>query len=791
MSHPLAALALLTASALALPAAAQIPEAAGDTRRSYALPAGPLGPVLNQIVSGTGLALSLPADLVQGRLSPGVNGQGLSPTEALQRALAGTGLQLVPTASGALSLQLQPASSAPVSGTTLRTVEVRSSAPVATSEGQGSYTAQFVSIGKGLATLRETPQSISVVTRDKLDDQNAVSLGDAMHYVTGIRVFSTSTGVVNLRSRGFRLNNYLLDGMPLRGGQGMWGSALMDMALYDRIEVWRGPAGLLEGAGEPSGTINLARKRALATPRTQVAAMVGSWDHYRSELDTTRALNADGSLRARLVAVEDRRHSFVDAVMQDNRTLYGTLEYDFSPRTTLSLGHTWQRGRSVAFAGLPLIAGGASPDFPRSTFVGSRHGLKRDSGHSSFVELAHRTDQGGVWRTTANEYSTRNTLDRFISNSLVNAQTREVDVEGAWQKSVQINRGFDSYWTQPFQWGGRTQEFTVGANVQEFRGGQIQQRYRIWRQNIDQPDHDLVLPASPLGAVPEPRTREYGSYASLRLRPRDGLTLLAAARMAWWDSSNPAAPQDSQSVNGRFVPNLGIVADLDAHWSAYASYNRIFSPQTERSVDGAYLAPRTGEQFEIGLKGEFFDQALTSQFALFRINDQGRAIDDPANRDYSVAAGQVRSQGLEMELSGKLTPRWSLTAGYAYTQTLHRDDVGQPRGQAFDSTFPRHQFSVWTRYELPADWLAGAYVGGGVRAASRTHADYGGVRWQQGGLAVFALQAGYSWRPGWSLSLTVNNLFDKRYFERFAGGSARQTYYGDPANATLTLRAQF
>ena len=92
---------------------------------------------------------------------------------------------------------------------------------------------------------------------------------------------------------------------------------------------------------------------------------------------------------------------------------------------------------------------------------------------------------------------------------------------------------------------------------------------------------------------------------------------------------------------------------------------------------------------------------------------------------------------------------------------------------------------------MPAALLRGAFVGGGVRSSSKTYADYSGSRWTQGGFSVFALQAGYSWAPGWSASLTLNNVFDKKYFERFAGGSARQTYYGEPANATLTVRAQF
>lgn len=761
---------------------------AETARPAYAIPAGPLGPVINQIVNGSGLSLAAPAAMVEGRHSAGVS-QAATPLAALREALQGSGLELVTLPSGALSLAPAVSGSHPVSQ--LEAVVVQGQHHDAGSEGTGEYAARAVSIGKEVLTLREIPQSVSVVTRAQLDDQNATSLGDAMAYVTGVRVFTTSTGVVNLRSRGFRLNNYLLDGMPLRGGQGMWGSALMDMALYDRVEVWRGPAALLEGAGEPSGTINLARKRAYADTAISGAAMAGSWDRYRGEVDLTSGLNADGSLRGRIVAVHDQRRSFVDEVRQESQTVYGTLEYDFTPATTLSIGMTQQRGNSVAFAGLPLIAGGQAPDYPRSTFLGSRHGVKDDHGYSAFAELEHRFENGGRWRTTVNQYKTRNTMDRFISNSMVDPVTRQVDIEGAWQKSVQINRGVDSYVTLPFEAWGRQHSFTAGANLQEFKGGQIQQRYRIWRQDVDAPDHDLRLPDGNLGDPPEPVTREYGGYASVRLHPMERLTVLAGGRLAWWESRDPQQPANNQDVRARFVPNVGAIYELNDALSAYASYNRIFSPQTDRAVGDTFLGPRTGAQMELGIKGEFADQRVTTHLAIFRIDDKGRAVDDPDNEDYSIAAGRVRSQGVEAEISGRVLPRLDITAGYAYTSTKHRDGLPGTVGQSFDTTYPRHQFSLWTRYRFADALVRGAFVGLGMRTVSGTYADYGGVRWRQGGYSVFALQAGYAWSPNTSATLTVNNLFDKRYFERYAGGSARQTYYGEPTNVMLTLRGRF
>lgn len=773
---------VLPAVALFLPCAALA--AAGSP---YRIPAGPLGPVVNQIITGSGLALAAPAALLEGRHSPGV-AQADTPEQALEHALRGTGLQVIMLPGDALGLQLVPAPPADVAQ--LDDIVVRGSLGQPASEATGEYAATAVSLGKEVVSLREIPQSVSVLTRAQLDDRAATSLGDAMNYVTGIRVLATSTGVVNLRSRGFRLNNYLLDGMPLRGGQGMWGSALMDMALYDRVEVWRGPAALLEGAGEPSGTLNLARKRADATRAFRGAALVGSWDRYRLEADMTGALNADGSLRGRIVAVHDQSRSFVDAVFQRAQTLYATLEYDFSPNTTLSAGLTRQRGRSVVFAGLPLVAGGAAPDVARSTFLGSRHGIKHDRGHSAFVELEHHLANGGRWRTHINQYVTRNQLDRFIANSMIDPITRAFEIEGAWQKSTQINRGLDTFVTLPFEAAGRSHTLTAGANAQIFKGGQIQQRHGTWRQNVDAPEHDLRLPWRDIGEPPEPVTREYGGYASVRLRPSDRLTLLAGGRLAWWESRDPDRRGNDQTVRARFVPNAGVLVDLDARWTAYASYNRIFSPQTERTAEQHFLSPRTGTQVEIGLKGELARGRVNTHLALFRIDDRGRAIDDPDHVDASIAAGRVRSQGVEAEITGRLHPRWDLTAGYAYTVTRHRD-LAPGVDATFDSTFPRHQFSLWSRWRVSGDEHRGAFLGIGARTASGTYADFGGVRWRQGGHTVVALQAGYAWGEALSATLTLDNAFDKHYFARFAGGAARQTYYGEPRRVTLALRSRF
>lgn len=780
----------LAASMLATPVLAQsIPPGQSDALHVYALPAGPLADTLNRISLSSGRVISVDPALVAGRQAGAVQGT-FDAEEAVRRALAGTDLESVTTPSRAITVRPAPA---PVRGASqLAPVMVAATLvdPTVT-EGTRSYTARAVSMGKSTHSLRETPQSITVLTRQRMDDQNVTTLGQAMDYVTGVKASPTGTGIVNIESRGFLINEYLVDGLPFKGGQGMWGNALMDLGIYDRVEVWRGPTGLLEGAAEPSGTINLVRKRALAEPGFKGAVSVGTWDRYRAEIDGTGALTEDGRLRARGVVIEDRAGSHLHRVYSDRRTVYGTLEYDFTPSTTLSVGGTWQEGGSLVFVGLPQYADGRNIDVPRSTYLGSKDANKDDNALSYFAELEHRLADGGKFRLNASHSVRRTWLNRYMTHSYIDPVTNDVTIRAARQRSRQENKGVDAFLTLPVEAWGLRHEITAGANYQEYQGGQVQAPFVSFRQNIDRPDLGVAPTLFEPGELPRTQVTQYGVYAQARVKPVEPVTVLLGGRYAWWDTRDPDAPDSDQRIKAEFVPYAGLVVDLDAHHSAYASYSRIFSPQTEQSVGGGFLAPRVGRQVELGIKGEYLDQRLNTHLAVFRIDDVNRAIADPDNEDFSLAAGKVRSQGVEAEVSGRLTPQWELSAGYAYTSTRYREGADNEVGLPYNSAYPRHNFSLWTKYRFADGVLDRVSVGGGLRWLSEQYVQRGDVRWTQPAYTLVDLQLGYALRPDMDLTLTVTNLFDKRYFKKISGHEFRQTYYGEPRGAMLTLRGAF
>jgi outer membrane receptor for ferric coprogen and ferric-rhodotorulic acid len=256
--------------------------------------------------------------------------------------------------------------------------------------------------------------------------------------------------------------------------------------------------------------------------------------------------------------------------------------------------------------------------------------------------------------------------------------------------------------------------------------------------------------------------------------------------VAWFEYQNLLDRTADRSENGKLVPYAGAVYDLGPEWSVYGSYSSIFNPQSDQDRRGNFLKPRQGHQLEIGVKGEHFDKRLASSVALYRIEDSNRAMTDPDLPDASIAAGKVRSQGIEAELTGRITPQWNLTAGYGYNTTRQITAGPDQQGKPFTTVFPRHIFSLWSEHRF----ASGLSLAGGVRVRSGIYTDDAGVRWGAGGVAVFSAQAGYQITPQLRATLTLNNLLDRKYIDR-PDGWTRQSYYGEPRSLMASLSYKY
>lgn len=788
------------ASAHVLPASAQAATVAAPTRLSttlvFDIGAGPLSATLNAIAAQSGLVASVDPAMVEGKRAPRVNGR-LMVSEALRQALAGSGLELAMTGSGAISVRAVSPTATPTAApnaatASLPTVVVTAEHTGATTEHSGEYAARAVTIGKTEQNLREIPQSISVVTRQQMDDQRLTSLHQVLEATNGATIIKNddSTERSEVYYRGFRLDSLKVDGVSVSSNVEL---TTFDTAIYDRVEILRGPAGVLQGAGEPSGTVNLVRKRAPGSFSASAEATLGAWHRQRAELDIGGPLVASGAIRGRIVALSDQADAYVDLVNSKRGLLYGTLDMDLAPRTTLTLGATHQAGESRDSRGLPAYADGRLLQVPRSTFIGPDWAHNDTRSNDVFASLDHTFDSGASFNLSSNYLDRSRDSKLAFADGAVNPANGNTRLLPQHRLDAETNLNVDASLNLPFKVGGLDQSVLVGADFRDSASEGTRARAGRIVQNVFDPRHDLPEPDFNFNLFDRVETRQQGVYGQARLKPVAWGTLVLGGRATWWDSQTTDRQSGTQTassrVDGKFTPNAGVIVDLSSQLSAYASAASIFVPQSGLTVARDSLPARTGRQVELGLKGETPDGRLNGRVALFQIRDKNRAVADASDDSFFVATGQVKSRGFEAEVSGAITRAWQVIAGYTWLASAYEEDPSLTN-RTFQTRSPRHSFRLWTRYTLQSEALRGLDVGGGLRAASRVYSLDGGQRLDAPGYGVLDLRLGYRFNRNLSGSLSVTNVLDKNYYQTVSY-LTRQNYYGDPRAVSVSLRAQW
>ena len=287
-------------------------------------------------------------------------------------------------------------------------------------------------------------------------------------------------------------------------------------------------------------------------------------------------------------------------------------------------------------------------------------------------------------------------------------------------------------------------------------------------------------------------TRQSAGYITSRFSLADDLTLMLGTRVNNYEVSGTSQVKDT----GKVVPYAGVVYDLDENLSAYASYTEIYLPQDDyRDRTNKPLEPDEGKNYELGLKGEFFDGRLNASLAYFEVHEKNRAIDDDdyiggsyPGLDYASKGIKAKTKGYEAEISGELSPGWQLQAGY--THKIMRDQMGDK----VSTWEPEDLVNLYTSYKLkgPLDKLT---LGSGVRwqgTGWKMLSNYGKgttEKFSQDPLWLLDLMARYQLTENVSASLNVNNVFDKKYYTNI--GFYNSAYYGDPRNVMLSTRWNF
>lgn len=655
----------------------------------------------------------------------------------------------------------------------------------------GSYTTDLISVGdKDTRPLREVPQSTTVLTRERLDDGNYTSLDTALKETPGVVVLTNDDGRSSLYSRGFEFDSLYLNGLPTPLSS-IYGTQ-PDMVFVDHVEILRGPSGLFGGTGEPSGAINMRLKQPSDEFKAGINTIFSSWNGKRIEGDVTGPLVEGGDVRGRLVGTLSSKDGFIDGTDNKVGAIYGTLQADITDNTTATLSVTHQQRDITPFNGLPTLSDGTLLDVDRSTYTGADWNYFNNKVTNYIAEVEHRFEDGGHAKISA-------------LYSVVDVDFLYAYAAGAANASGNVTSGtrwlardyheesyaVDAHVSRPFELFGLENNIIAGI---DYRGvdsrlysatGTISGVQSIYDWNSS-----IARPTVTFGAPTDTDTWQVGLYGQWRIKPVDPLTLIGGGRVSWYESDSGSS---SVSVNGKVTPYAGITYDLTDQVTAYASYTEIFQPQSSPVYGGGILKPRTGRQYEAGVKAELFDD-VNATAAYFNIKDKNRAVSDTDHTGYYLASGEANIQGIELEMTGTILDNWEATAAYTYTDTVY-DNTRTAAGSEFYT--PEHMVQLWTKYTFDDSQplLSGFYIGGGVKLfssfknISRTSTG-GATTIEAPGYGVVDLQAGYQFTENLSASLTVNNVFDKKYYER-VGGTSVFNFYGEPRSVVFKLAAKF
>jgi len=678
--------------------------------------------------------------------------------------------------------------------------------------------------------LREIPQTISLISQEQIRQQNDTDLADVLNNAVGITVVQNNSLSSTFFSRGFTIITFHLDGgAALNSFRNTPIFGTPDIGEYDHVEVLRGSDALFGGIGNPGASLNIVRKRPLATNGATFSAYAGSWSNYRTEADVTGPLGFGGALRARLDVVFGDKDYFFKPANLERKKVFGVLEYDLTARTLLTLGGSYQWENAVPFVdGLPFYADGSDPHLPRRmalAFNWSRYDTQTREYYAQLQQVF-----GGEWKLKLNATS----LDTAASYGYGGFQSPIDPITKALaalpfaafspSPNTQDQFVFDGTLTGGFELFGRRLDVAVGGDYTHFKGDVPLQFALAFGPAVN--NVFTYNPAAyPDPPVPNPvtfrslaRTNQSGEFASARVYLTGALSVVGGARL----NSNRLSNTISTNIGGvtssgvqeakdhnKVTPFVGATYDLNTHYSLYASYADIY--QTNGSlmkIGGAFLPPADGIDRELGVKGSWRNGMLNGSLVLYDIEQRGIAVLDPSastaeQQQFALCCylpnGTNKSRGVDVELNGALAPGWLIGAGYTFNIN-HALDGGD-----LSSATPRHLLKLWSSKQLPGasqHWT----IGGSVQAQSSNFADgfvcpqYDSmgdclgsprpIREVQGSFAVINLRAGYQLNTHWRAALSVNNAFDRIYYQTI-GTLTSGNWYGEPREFVLRIDGRY
>ncbi|OSQ38563.1 ferrioxamine B receptor [Thalassospira mesophila] len=787
---------------LATPSWAQSGPVAEDAVINFSIPARNMDSALTRFADQANVKLFFPSGGVASVKSPAVMGR-FTREQALQRLLAGSGYSWRMSNGDTITIEKIATTGAAEGDVVLDPLRVEADKEFERADGpvQGYVAKRSLSATKTDTPILETPQSISVVTSDEIEDQGSQTVMQAMRYTPG--AFTGQVGASNrydyviLRGLVDRsIDNIYLDGMKTMSDDSTYSSMQIDPYFVDRIDTVKGPASVLYGRSSPGGLIALSSKKPEFEQKGEVEVSYGTRQQRGVAFDVTGPVSEGGKLAYRLVGKADASDTQFDYAKEERYVIAPSLTANFTDDTRLTLMGYFQRDPE----------GGTHNGAPADGTLYAHNGryISRNffDGDPS-LEKFDRTQNmvGYQFEHDFNDDLTFKQNFRFLDS--------DVDIDQIYQTGWDGNTnnlkrsyygGYESLraFTVDNQLKGN---FSTGDVDHTMIGGLDYQQRRS-RTNYWYTSASTINPWNPsygtsgvtLGtpyALATKTLDQTGVYVQDQLA-YENWRLSLGAREDWveTDSLNRLTEKRTGEDRSKLTTRAGVLYLFDNGIAPYFNYSESFNANLYSDANGDPLAPTEGTQYEAGVKYQPKGRDILLTASVFHIKQENVAIADPVTFVYAPA-GTIKSQGIELEARAKLTDHFSMTAGYAYTDASY-DAPGDVKDGKTPMQVPEHTASLWGKYSFDAGVLAGLDVGAGARYVGETWATADNTQ-RVPDYTIVDLSFDYDLsRVGVEnadMRFNINNLFDKDYVA--SCNTLSNCYFGEERTMLATLRYRF
>ncbi|WP_445672465.1 TonB-dependent siderophore receptor [Pseudomonas inefficax] len=789
----LMALAIGLAAPLASPALFAAEQSAP---RAYDLPSAPLATTLNQIASQAGITLAIDPALVSGRTSAPVNGQydGLG---ALQAALRGTGLQLQQSSVGSYSLVATPEGALALPVTAINADSSYESAWGASS----GYVATRTAAGTKTDTpIVETPRSMTVITRQQLDDRQVLNLNDALRYTAGVQSsgYGSDSRADWLRVRGFDPTQFL-DGLPLP--KGSFANPKVEPWNLERIAVLRGPASSVYGQTPPGGMLDMVSRRPQLESAHQIEAQVGSNEHKQINFDSTGKIDDEGKFLYRVSGVVRDSNAPVDHIPDKRYNIAPSLTWNIDDDTKLTFISQYTRD-DTGITGQFLPLQGTKLSSPAGKISHHKNLGEPDwdfydrTYYALGYAFEHRLND--TWQFRQNLRYTKSDLS---FQAVQVATFNSIDAGGnVNRESGIVNEDIsqfavDNNFQADFQTGDISHTLLLGLDHQRSNTN-YQWLYGLGVPpiNVNHPVYGADL--SNVTYIPlqdfQQKTQQTGVYVQDQMS-LDNWRLTLGGREDWihtgtvfHDDNDVTNTQRDKAFSG----NVGLSYVFDNGITPYFSYTESFQPASGASVDASKsFEPTEGRQYEVGVKYQPVGTDTLLTAAVYDLKQQNVSVTEGS---ITRQVGELQVRGLELEASTHVTENLKAIASYTYTDTeiLKGNDKGNRM-----ALIPRNQATLWADYTWNSGLLDGFGIGGGVRYVGDTYGNTANTEVAHvGSYTVYDASVHYDLgrldnsMKGLTVAVEAKNLFNKDYLSNCDG---YWCYYGDERNVVASVNYKF